>query len=257
MPRIETAGAAFDADDVAEMLQWPRVVGVAELMDYPGIVRQEARTAAIAEAGLAAGKNLEGHAPLLSGRELAAYLAAGVDSDHEARGAAEMVEKLRLGMWVYGRENTFRHTVGFLAEALKQIPQPWNVALCTDDIDPADLLLHGHMDRGLRVLLDAGVDPALGVRFATLNGAVRYGLNDLGAIAPGKLADIVLARVVHRFPREDRPRGRAGRRAGGATGRGIRRSGAAAARQHGAYRGSLRRYLPAAASPAIDSAMCH
>jgi adenine deaminase len=193
VPSIETAGAAFDADDVAEMLRWPRVVGVAELMDYPGIVKQEARTAAIAEAGLAAGKNLEGHAPLLSGRELAAYLAAGVDSDHEARGAAEMVEKLRLGMWVYGRENTFRHTVGFLAEALQSIPDPWNVALCTDDIDPADLLLHGHMDRGLRVLLDAGVDPALAVRFATLNGAVRYGLNDLGAIAPGKLADIVLA----------------------------------------------------------------
>jgi adenine deaminase len=96
-------------------------------------------------------------------------------------------------MWVYGRENTFRHTVGFLAEALQSIPDPWNVALCTDDIDPADLLLHGHMDRGLRVLLDAGVDPALAVRFATLNGAVRYGLHDLGAIAPGKLADIVLA----------------------------------------------------------------
>jgi adenine deaminase len=104
-----------------------------------------------------------------------------------------MVEKLRLGMWVYGRENTFRHTVGFLVDALQQIPQPWNVALCTDDIDPADLLLHGHMDRGLRVLLGAGVDPALAVRFTTLNGAVRYGLHDLGAIAPGKLADIVLA----------------------------------------------------------------
>ncbi len=192
VPSIETAGAAFDAGDVAEMLAWPRVVGVAELMDYPGIVRQEARTAAIAEAGLAAGKNLEGHAPLLTGRELAAYLAAGVDSEHESRTAAEMVEKLRLGMWVYGRENTFRRTAAFLADALRDIPQPWNVAICTDDIDPADLLLHGHMDRGMRVLLDAGVDPALVVRFATLNGAVRYGLNDLGAIAPGKLADIVL-----------------------------------------------------------------
>lgn len=192
VPRIETAGAAFDAAAVAEMLAWPRVVGVAELMDYPGIVRQEARTAAIAEAGLAAGKNLEGHAPLLTGRDLAAYLAAGVDSEHESRTAAEMVEKLRLGMWVYGRENTFRHTAAFLADALREIPQPWNVALCTDDIDPADLLLYGHIDRGLRVLLDAGVDPAMAIRFATLNGATRYGLSDLGAIAPGKLADIVL-----------------------------------------------------------------
>lgn len=148
--------------------------------------------AAIAEAGLAAGKALEGHAPLLAGRELAAYLAAGVDSDHESRGWQEMVEKLRLGMWVYCRENTFRRTAEYLARALREIPQPWNVAVCTDDIDPADLLERGHMDRGLRVLIEHGVDPALAIRFATLNGAQRYGLRDLGAIAPGKLADIVL-----------------------------------------------------------------
>lgn len=188
----ETAGAEFGAAEVAEMLAWPRVVGVAELMDYPGIVRQEPRMAAIAEAGLAAGKALEGHAPLLAGRELAAYLAAGVDSDHESRGWQEMVEKLRLGMWVYCRENTFRRTAEYLARALREIPQPWNVAVCTDDIDPADLLERGHMDRGLRVLIEHGVDPALAIRFATLNGAQRYGLRDLGAIAPGKLADIVL-----------------------------------------------------------------
>jgi adenine deaminase len=192
VPGLETAGASFDARDVASMLAWPRVVGVAELMDYPGIVRQEPRAAAIAEAGLALGKALEGHAPLLSGRELAAYLAAGVDSDHEARDWREMVEKLRAGMWIYCRENTFRHMAAELARALREIPHPWNVAVCTDDIDPADLLQHGHMDRGVRVLIENGVDPALAIRFATLNGAARYGLRDLGAIAPGKLADIVL-----------------------------------------------------------------
>jgi adenine deaminase len=192
VPGRETAGAAFDAADIAAMLEWPRVLGVAELMDYPGIVRQEPRMAAIAAAGLASGKTLEGHAPLLGGRELAAYLAAGVDSDHESRGAEEMVEKLRAGMWVYCRENTFRHTAADLAQALRAIPHPWNVAVCTDDIDPADLLMHGHLDRGVRILIEEGVEPALAIRFATLNGAARYGLRDLGAIAPGKLADIVL-----------------------------------------------------------------
>ncbi len=197
VPTVETAGAAFDATDVAAMLTLPRVVGVAEMMDYPGIVRQEERTAAIAEAGLAAGKNLEGHAPLLTGRELAAYLAAGVDSDHECRSAPEMVEKLRAGMWVYGRENTFRHTVVDLAAALKEIPSPWNVALCTDDIDPEDLLRNGHMDRGVRILIGAGIDPPFAIRIATLNGAVRYGLRDLGAIAAGKFADIVLVDSLH------------------------------------------------------------
>ncbi len=192
VPSLETAGAAFDANDIAEMLAWPRVIGVAELMDYPGIVRQEPRMAGIAEAGLLAGKALEGHAPLLGGRELAAYLAAGVDSDHESRDWEEMVEKLQAGMWIYGRENTFRRSAGDLARALEEIPHPWNVALCTDDIDPDDLLQRGHIDRGLRVLIERGVDPALAIRFATLNGATRYGLRDLGALAPGKLADIVL-----------------------------------------------------------------
>jgi adenine deaminase len=197
VPEIETAGATFDAGDVAEMLGWPRVVGVAELMDYVGMVRQTPRTAAIAEAGLAAGKMLEGHAPLLGGRELAAYLAAGVDSDHESRDWPEIVEKLRAGMWIYCRENTFRRMAAGLARALKEIPHPWNVAVCTDDIDPADLLERGHMDRGVRVLIAQGVDPALAIRFATLNGATRYGLRDLGAIAPGKLADIVLVDSLH------------------------------------------------------------
>ncbi|HET8630228.1 MAG TPA: adenine deaminase C-terminal domain-containing protein [Thermomicrobiales bacterium] len=192
VPHLETAGAAFDAVDIAAMLAWPRVVGVAELMDYPGIVRGEARMAAIVAAGLASGKALEGHCPLLADRELAAYLAAGVDSDHECRGWEEMVAKLRAGMWVYGRENTFRHTAAYLARALREVPLPWNAALCTDDIDPADLLAHGHMDRGVRALIAAGLDPALAVRVATLNGATRYGLRDLGGIAPGKLADIVL-----------------------------------------------------------------
>jgi adenine deaminase len=189
---LETAGAVFDAADIAEMLTWPRVVGVAELMDYPGIVAQRPHMAAIAEAGLASGKTLEGHAPLLSGRDLNAYLAAGVDSDHESRGWEEMVEKLRLGMWVYGRENTFRRTAADLARALREVPAACNVALCTDDIDPDDLLRNGHLDRGLRVLIAHGVEPALAIRYATLNGAARYGLRDLGAIAPGKLADLAL-----------------------------------------------------------------
>jgi adenine deaminase len=169
------------------------------MMDYPGVVRQSDRMAGLAEAGLAAGKNLEGHAPLLTGRELNAYLAAGVDSDHESREWPEMVEKLRLGMWVYGRENTFRHGIGDLARALAEVPGAVNVAMCTDDIDPDDLLWNGHLDRGLRALITAGVDPVVAVRFATLNSATRYGLRDLGGIAPGKLADMVVVPSLAEF----------------------------------------------------------
>ncbi len=192
VPELESAGATFEAPEIAQMLKQPRVLGVAELMDYPGVIGQRPRTSAIVEAGLDSGKALEGHAPLLSGRDLAAYMAAGVYSDHECRSASEMLEKLRAGMWVYARENTFRHTVGFLAQALKILPHAWNAALCTDDTDPDDLLRHGHLNRGLRVLLEHGIDSAKAVRIATLNAATRFGLTDLGAIASGKLADMVL-----------------------------------------------------------------
>ncbi len=201
VPDVETAGASFDAGDIARMLTWERVVGVAELMDYPGIVRGDARMAAITAAGLASGKTLEGHCPLLSGRALAAYCAAGVDSDHECRSAPEMVEKLRAGMWVYGRENTWRHTVGFLAEALREVPDSPHVALCSDDTDPDDLLRHGHLNRGVRVLVESGVDPARVARIAALNGATRFGLRDLGAIGAGRFADILLVeRVGDTYP---------------------------------------------------------
>ena len=192
VPHLETAGARFEAPDIAHMLLDPRVVGIAELMDYPGVIHQHARTAAIVEAGLASGKSLEGHAPLIAGHDLAAYMAAGVNSDHECRSTAEMLEKIRAGMWVYSRENTFRHTVGFLAEALKTVPQAVNVALCTDDTEPDDLIRNGHLNRGLKVLLEHGVQPAKAVQIATLNAASRFGLHDLGAIASGKLADILL-----------------------------------------------------------------
>jgi adenine deaminase len=192
VPHLESAGATFEAPDIAQMLREPRVVGVAELMDYSGVIHQQARTAAIVEAGLVSGKALEGHAPLIEGLDLAAYMAAGVGSDHECRSAPEMLEKIRAGMWVYGRENTFRHTVGFLAEALKTVPNAVNVALCTDDTDPDDLIRHGHLNRGLRILLEHGVPTAKAVQIATLNAATRFGLHELGAIASGRYADILL-----------------------------------------------------------------
>src|SRR5439155_20262613 len=112
------------------------------------------------------------HAPLLTGRELNAYLAAGVDSDHEAREWAEAVEKIRLGMWIYGRENTFRHTAADLARALKELANAWNVALCTDDIDPADLLANGHSDPGMPPRICGGSAPPRVIRPACLSTAL-------------------------------------------------------------------------------------
>jgi adenine deaminase len=191
VPGKETAGATFEADDVIDMLTWPRVIGVAEVMDYEGLVQGSLKMVGIVQAGLDAGVVIQGHAPMLTGRSLNAYLAAGIQSDHEIKGLDECHEKLRLGMLPLIKYSSFGNQVPLVAPLLKANPY-MEVALCTDDIEPADLLVNGHLNRVVREMIAHGIDPARAIRFGTLNGAKHYGLRDLGAIAPGYLADIVL-----------------------------------------------------------------
>ena len=191
VPGVETAGASFGPEEVAEMLTWPRVVGVAEVMDYPGVIGCAPRMVGIVQAGLDQGVAIQGHSPLVSGRALNAYLAAGNESDHEIKHADEALEKLRLGMLPLLKNSSYGNPIPVIAPALTSLP--WaEVALCTDDIEPADLLAQGHMNRVVRTMISQGIPPAVAVRYATLVGARHYNLRDHGAIAPGYLADIVL-----------------------------------------------------------------
>ncbi len=191
VPGKESAGADFGPAQVAEMLTWPRVIAVAEVMDYMGVVAGSPKMVGIIQEGLKAGVLIQGHAPLLGGRELNAYLAAGVDNDHELRLGEEGLEKLRLGVLPLLKVSSFGNYARAIVPALKQAPF-LDIALCTDDIEPADLLENGHMDRVVREMLWHGIEPARAIRWATLNGARHYRLRDHGAIAPGYLADIVL-----------------------------------------------------------------
>jgi adenine deaminase len=191
VPGIETAGAEFGPEQVAEMLTWPRVVGIAEVMDVPGVANANPRMAGIVGAGLAADLTIQGHAPQVSGRTLNAYLAAGPQSDHEIRHPGELLEKLRLGMVPLVKRSTYANPARDLVPVLKSLPLA-EIALCTDDVEPADLLAHGHMDGAVREFIAHGTDPAVAIRYATLNGARHYGLRDLGAIGPGYVADILL-----------------------------------------------------------------
>jgi len=192
VPGLETAGAEFGPEEIEELLEQPGVVGIAELMDYPGVIAQHPRMAGIVDAGLRRGVVNEGHAPGVGGRQLAAYLAAGVTSDHESRGWEEVLEKLRAGITVYIRESSFSRFAGEAARAWERVPHAANFAMCTDDIEPDDMLRNGHMNRVVRAAISGGVPPALAVRYATLNGALRYRVFDLGAVSPGYLADLVL-----------------------------------------------------------------
>lgn len=189
---VETAGAAFGPEDIARLLDMPNVVGIAELMDYVGVIKQDERMAGIAQKGLDKDVLNEGHLPRVTGRDLHAYLAAGVNSDHESRTADEIIEKLRAGMLVYIRESSVSQFADIAAKAWDVLPHAANIAMCTDDVEPNDMLKNGQMNRVVRRCINEGIPAPLAIRFATLNGAIRYGLRDRGAIAPGYLADFSL-----------------------------------------------------------------
>ncbi len=187
----ETAGASFTATDVVEMLQWPRVLGVAEVMDYEGVVKGDPRMLDIIQAGLDADAIVQGHSPLLQSRPLNAYMAAGIHNDHELRDGAEGLEKLRLGLLPLLKVSSHGNHVPRILPTMLQAPHV-DIALCTDDIEPADLVANGHMDRVIREMISHGVEPVRAIRWATWIGAQHYGLRDRGAIAPGLRADMVL-----------------------------------------------------------------
>lgn len=200
---VETAGASFDQDEIAEMLTWPRVVGLAEVMDYPGVLRRDGRMMRLIEATEEAGGLIQGHGPGLTGRRLSAYRAAGIDSDHENRVPEEALAKLRAGMTLEVRESSLSLNAAAMASALRGHGYLPNVTLCSDDVTPEDLLRNGHIDYVARRLVEEGLDPIDVVRFATLNAANRLRRQDLGAISPGRIADIVLLSDLPTFSVEE------------------------------------------------------
>ena len=194
VPELESAGATFTEIEVSEMLQWDRVLAIAEAMDFVGLANQFGKITPIVEAGQRANVPIEGHAPGVSGRFLQAYLAAAGPraTDHESFTGENMIEKVRSGMMVYARVSSFLDTTPELVQAIHKISETRMFGFCTDDIMPNLLLEFGHLNHGMKTLIAAGIDPIKVYQMATLNVAQHYGLWGLGAIAPGWLADLVL-----------------------------------------------------------------
>ncbi|TVQ58544.1 MAG: adenine deaminase [Rhodobacteraceae bacterium] len=185
---METAGARLDAGDLAALRDHPRSLGLAEFMNYPGVVHRD--PGCMAKLRAFAGRHIDGHAPLLSGRDLNAYLAAGVRTEHEATSPAEALEKLRKGMRVLIREGSVSKDLHALAPILDERTAPY-LAFCTDDRNPLDIAEHGHLDHMIRTAISLGCPPLAVYRAASLSAAEAFGLKDRGLIAPGRRADIV------------------------------------------------------------------
>lgn len=191
-PGFETSGGDFGPDVLSDLLARDEIHGAAELMTMHPLLSQDPRVTGIVNAGLASGKRVCGHARGLTGAALAAYAAAGVETDHELTSAADLLARLEAGMTVELR-GSHDHLLPEFADALLDLGHlPQTLTFCTDDVFPDDLYTQGGLDHMVRRMIGYGLPSEWAYRAATLNAATRIRRPDLGLVAPGKRADIVL-----------------------------------------------------------------
>lgn len=193
---METSGANLKTDDLKPLLKEPWAIGLAEMMNFPGVIYRDPEV--LKKIEMAKGKRIDGHAPALSGKGLYAYLSAGIRSDHECTNLKEAKEKLKNGMWIMVREGTTARNL----KDLLPLVTPKNSRrffFVTDDRHPKELLEEGHINSMVKQAIRRGLDPILAIQMATLNPAEYFRLDDLGAIAPGYRADIITFDHLGRF----------------------------------------------------------
>ncbi|MDQ3752129.1 MAG: adenine deaminase [Actinomycetota bacterium] len=186
---FESPSATLGPQDMESILKRRHAIGIAEMMDFPAVIAGE--PSALAKLELDEGSHIDGHAPGVLGGALDAYIAAGIRSDHEATTYDEALEKRRKGMWVLIREASNAHNLEDLLPLIKEFG-PGQCAFCTDDREPTDLVRLGHIDHMCRVAVAHGVGPEDALLLASFHPARCHGLRDMGAIAPGFKADLLL-----------------------------------------------------------------
>lgn len=188
---LDESGAELLADDLRPYFANPRVPGLAEMMNYPGVLAGADFVLDKLSAARAAGKVIDGHAPLLTGKDLDRYIAAGIRSDHECSSAEEALERVRKGQWLMIRQGTAARNLEALLPLFDE-PFCRRCMLVTDDKHPADLLRDGHIDHMIRLAVRAGKDPVKCIQMATLNAATAFQLREVGAVAAGYRADVLI-----------------------------------------------------------------
>ena len=194
---METSGGSLPVDDLVALSDHPRVIGLAEMMNFPGVLAGDDDV--LEKLRGFAGRPVDGHIPGLTGRDLEAYAGAGMSSDHESVSADEAREKLRLGMTVFLREATNARNLLDVLPAVDQYSAR-RCAFATDDRVLGELLRDGSVDALVRLAIGAGLDPVTALTMATLNPAEHYGLRDRGGVAPGRRADLLVTSDLEALP---------------------------------------------------------
>src|SRR2546421_5110719 len=188
---FESPYRVLTADDLLPLLEHERVLGLAEMMNMPGVLQGDEQVLAKIVATQQHGLVVDGHAPGLKGRDLCAYASAGIMSDHECTTLEEARQRIRLGMWLMIREGSAARNLDTLMPLVKELHPP-RVFFVTDDRDPQDLTTRGHIDSMVRRAIELGLGPVEAIRLASYNTAQYFRLYDRGAIAPGFIADLVV-----------------------------------------------------------------
>lgn len=186
---LETSGAFVTADDMRRWINNPLVLGIGEMMNFPGVLFAD--PAVLEKLSTAGEKRIDGHAPLVRDKDLSAYIAAGIRSDHESSGIDEAREKLRKGMFLMIREGSAARNLKDLLSLVTQLNSR-NCGFVTDDRHPDFLLEFGHINFMVRDAIAFGIDPVIALQMASLNTAQYFGLKNKGAVAPGYEADLIL-----------------------------------------------------------------
>lgn len=194
--QMENAGAVLSAADLEPFLSHDSIVALAEVMNYPGVIFEEPDLLRKIQNTKHARKSIDGHAPGLIGKQLYAYLSAGIASDHECTTADEALKKLKAGMHIMIREGTCARNLDALFPIITE-KTAHRVMWCTDDRHPHDLIDEGHVDAIVRRAVTMGLDPVLAIQIATLNPARYFRMDDVGALAPGYRADMIVFSDLH------------------------------------------------------------
>ena len=204
-PGLETTGFEISAEDVAEAMAWPGIIGLGEMMNFPGVINGDPQMLAEMAATMNAGKTVGGHyASPDKGIAFSAYVAGGAADDHEGTAEADALARVRNGMRSMMRLGSAWYDVESQITAITEKGlDPRNFILCTDDCHSATLINDGHMNRVVRHAIDCGCDPLIALQMATINTATHFGLErELGSIAPGRRADMILTSDLKTLPIE-------------------------------------------------------